>query len=129
MLVPDRVFWKDQATEIILPTLNGQIGVLTNHIPVLTGLDIGTVLIRTSASSDWLVICVMGGFALVKNNQVTVLVNEAEFASDIDATSAEALFLEAKTNLEKASEGKQKIDANLQFKKAKARLQVVNQNK
>jgi ATP synthase F1 epsilon subunit len=102
---------------------------LTNHIPVLTGLDIGTVLIRTRDSSDWLVICVMGGFALVKNNQVTVLVNEAEFASDIDSTSAESLFLEAKANLEKASEGKIKIDANLQFKKAKARFQVVNANK
>lgn len=71
----------------------------------------------------------MGGFALVKNNQVTVLVNEAEFASAIDVESAESLFLESKINLEKASEGKQKIDAKLQFKKAKARLQVVNQNK
>nr|AEQ94260.1 ATPase epsilon subunit [Eutreptia viridis] len=129
MLVPDRVFWKNKATEIILPTLNGQIGVLSNHIPVLTGLDIGTILIRTSDSVDWLVICIMGGFALVKNNQITVLVNEAEFSSDIDIATAESLFLEAKTNLEKVSEGKQKLDANLQFKKAKARFQVVRQAK
>jgi F0F1-type ATP synthase, epsilon subunit (mitochondrial delta subunit) len=71
----------------------------------------------------------MGGFALVKNNQITVLVNEAEFASDIDIATAESLFLEAKTNLEKVLEGKQKLDADLQFKKAKARFQVVKQGK
>lgn len=40
-LVPDRVFWKDNAKEVILPTLTGQMGVLTNHIPLLAGLDTG----------------------------------------------------------------------------------------
>lgn len=39
--VPDRVFWKTNAKEIILPTLTGQMGVLKDHIPILTGLDIG----------------------------------------------------------------------------------------
>lgn len=41
LFVPDRVFWKDNAKEIILPTLTGQMGVLKNHIPLLTGLDTG----------------------------------------------------------------------------------------
>ncbi len=41
LLVPDRVFWKDEVKEIILPTLSGQMGVLKGHIPLLTGLDIG----------------------------------------------------------------------------------------
>lgn len=39
--VPDRVFLKDTTKEIILPTLNGQMGILQDHIPILTGLDIG----------------------------------------------------------------------------------------
>ena len=39
--VPDRIFWKDEVKEIILPTLSGQMGVLKGHIPLLTGLDIG----------------------------------------------------------------------------------------
>lgn len=129
ILVPDRVFWKDKAVEIILPTLSGQMGILNNHIPVLTGLDTGVMLIRESSSSDWMVIAVMGGFALVKNNTVTVLVNEAELPSDIDSENVEAMFLEAKSDLEKSSEGKAKLEATLKFKKAKARMQVVNQNK
>lgn len=40
-LVPDRVFWKNEVKEIILPTLSGQMGVLKGHIPLLTGLDTG----------------------------------------------------------------------------------------
>lgn len=43
-------------------------GVLTNHIPLLTGLDTGLVNIRKDASSSWISLVVMGGFALVNDN-------------------------------------------------------------
>ena len=56
-------------------------GVLKDHIPLLTGLDIGLVLIRTATSANWIGVVVMGGFALVNNNKVTILVNEAELGS------------------------------------------------
>lgn len=56
-------------------------GVLTNHIPLLTGLDTGTIMVRNISSDTWNYIVVMGGFALVNNNKVTILVNEAEFGS------------------------------------------------
>lgn len=79
--MPDRIFWKDNAKEIILPTLSGQMGVLTNHIPLLTGLDTGLVMIRTDSSTNWINVVVMGGFALVNDNKVTILVNEAELGS------------------------------------------------
>lgn len=56
-------------------------GVLTNHIPLLTGLDTGLILVRKSMSSDWIGVVVTGGFALVNDNNVTILVNEAELGS------------------------------------------------
>lgn len=56
-------------------------GVLTNHIPLLTGLDTGLVLVRASNSSNWISVVVAGGFALVNDNKVTILVNEAELGS------------------------------------------------
>lgn len=80
-LIPDRVFWKDNAKEIILPTLTGQMGVLKNHIPLLTGLDIGLMLVKSEVDSNWIPVVVMGGFALVNDNKVTILVNEAELGS------------------------------------------------
>ena len=72
IMTPDRIFWNDQAEEIILPTNTGQMGVLSNHAPLITALDIGVMLIR--ANNDWISIALMGGFALVKQNQITVLV-------------------------------------------------------
>jgi F0F1-type ATP synthase epsilon subunit len=56
-------------------------GVLKNHIPLLTGLDTGVILVRKSKSSPWEYFVVAGGFALVNNNNVTILVNEAELGS------------------------------------------------
>jgi len=124
-LIPDRIFWKDSAKEVILPTLSGQLGVLTNHISLLTGLDIGIISVRKNASSDWTNFVVTGGFALVNDNKVTILVNEAELSSDINPEEAEANFLSTKLALDSAVEGKKKLEISSQYKKARARFQVI----
>ena len=69
----------------------------------------------------------MGGFALVKQNQVTILVNEAESSKTIEAEQAEAAFQEAKERLEQAQGEKQRVEATFSFKRARARYQVVKQ--
>ena len=125
IMTPDRIFWNDSAEEIILPTNTGQMGVLSNHAPLITALDIGVMLIR--AKNDWISVALMGGFALVKQNKVTVLVNEAESVKTIDAQEAENTFLTAKNKLEQAEGQKQKVEANFAFKRARARYQVIKQ--
>jgi len=127
IIVPDRVFWKDEAEEVILPTLTGQMGILSNHIATLTGLDSGAMLIRMG--SKWFAIALMGGFALIKENKVTILVNEAELSSDIDSDEAESFFLSAKSELELAAEGLNKVKAASRLKKAKARFETVQRIK
>jgi len=125
IMTPDQIFWNDQAEEIILPTNTGQMGVLANHAPLITALDIGVTLIRSK--SEWIPVALMGGFALVKQNQVTILVNEAESAKTIDPEQAEAAFQEAKTRLEQAQGEKQRVEATFSFKRARTRYQVVKQ--
>jgi F-type H+-transporting ATPase subunit epsilon len=122
IMAPDRIFWNEEAKEIILPTNTGQMGVLTNHTPLITGLDIGVMLVRTG--TEWVPMALMGGFALIKENKVTILVNEAELGSNIDAELAETEYLAAKEALEKADGRKAKIESNLNFKRARARYQV-----
>ena len=122
IMTPDRIFLNQQVEEMILPTNTGQMGVLTNHAPLITALDIGVMLIRTK--NDWTTIALMGGFALVKQNQVTVLVNEAESKETIDPIEAEKAFTAARQKLEQAEGQKQKVEANFSFKRAKARYQV-----
>ena len=125
IMTPDRIFWNDQADEIILPTNTGQMGVLTNHAPLITALDIGVTLIRSN--NEWIPVALMGGFALVKQNQVTILVNEAESAKSIEPEQAELAFQEAKLRLEQVEGEKQRVEATFVFKRARARYQVVKQ--
>ncbi len=126
IMTPDQIFWNDQAEEIILPTNTGQMGVLSNHAPLITALDIGVMLIRTK--NDWISLALMGGFALVKENQITVLVNEAESSETIETDQAENAFNEAKLQLDQAQGQKQKVEANFVFKRARARYQVVKKS-
>jgi ATP synthase F1 epsilon subunit len=126
IMTPDQIFLNEPADEIILPTNTGQMGVLSNHAPLISALDIGVMLIRTQ--NTWNSIALMGGFALVQQNQITVLVNEAESAKTIDKDEAELAFNEAKLQIEKAEGPKQKVEANFAFKRARARYQLVKTN-
>jgi ATP synthase F1 epsilon subunit len=123
-MTPDRIFSNEQAEEILLPTNTGQIGILTNHASLITALDIGVMLIRTK--KEWNSLALMGGFALVKQNQVTVLVNKAESKETIDPQEAEQTFIATKQKLEQAEGQKQKVEANFAFKRARARYQVIS---
>lgn len=129
VMAPDRVFYTATVSEVILPTSTGQMGILTNHTPLITGLDIGVMLVReegAKGSADWISMALMGGFALIKENTVTILVNDAELASTIDRAQAEQAFQEAQVAFEKAEGRKEKIETSLAFKRARARFQVVD---
>jgi F-type H+-transporting ATPase subunit epsilon len=126
VMAPNRIVWNSEIQEIILSTNSGQIGILPNHAPLLTALDIGVVKIRLK--EQWSTMALMGGFAMIENNQMTILVNEAEKANEIDLQEARDAFAKAKNNLTEAEGKKQVIEANLAFKRAKARLEAININ-
>lgn len=123
IMTPDRVFWNEKAEEIVLPTNTGQMGVLQNHAPLVTALEVGVMLVRSK--NEWTSLALMGGFAIVKQNKVTVLVNEAEAAETVDVQQAEKTFLDAQKRLSQVSGQKEKVEANFAFKRARARFQLV----
>jgi F-type H+-transporting ATPase subunit epsilon len=126
VMAPNRIVWNSEAQEIILSTNSGQIGILPNHAPLLTALDIGVMKVRIN--SNWSTMALMGGFAMIENNQLTILVNEAEKASEIDLEEAQQSFDLAQESLDQATGRKQTIEANLSFQRAKARLEAVKAN-
>ena len=128
IMTPDRVFLNKEVEEIILPTNTGQMGVLKNHAPLVTALEVGVILLRSKSAStagEWTSLALLGGFAIVKQNKVTILVNEAESAETVDAAEAEKNFLNAQQKMSQASTQKQKVEANFEFKRARARFQLV----
>ena len=70
-------------------------------------------------------IVLMEGFAEVENNKVTILCNGAEEGSSIDRTSAESELEKVTLLVDQAETKKEKIEATIQLRKAKARLQAV----
>jgi len=59
VLTPNRIVWDSEVKEIILPTNSGQIGVLPNHAPIASAVDIGILRIRLK--DQWLTMALMGG--------------------------------------------------------------------
>ena len=123
IITPDRIFLDAQAEEMILPTNTGQMGVLTGHAPLITALDIGVLLYRSK--KKWVSLALMGGFALIQKNNITVLVNEAESSSTINLQDARKAFESARQQWNQATNPKQKVSAHFALKRAQARYQVV----
>nr|YP_010517935.1 ATP synthase CF1 epsilon subunit [Stenocereus thurberi]UXN84201.1 ATP synthase CF1 epsilon subunit [Stenocereus thurberi] len=125
VLTPNRIVYNSEVVkEIILPTNSGQIGVLPNHAPIATAVDIGVLRIRLN--DQWLTIVLMGGFAIIGNNEITVLANEAESGSDIDPQEAQQTLEKAEAILRKAEGKRQIIEANLALRRAKTRVEATN---
>jgi F-type H+-transporting ATPase subunit epsilon len=123
VITPDKVVWDSTAEELILPSSTGQLGILTDHAPLLTALDIGVM--RVKAEGNWTSIVLMEGFAEVEDNKITILSNGAEEASSIDASTAQSELEKVTLLVDQAETKKEKIEATLELRKAKARLQAV----
>lgn len=123
IITPDRVFLNNKADEIILPTNTGQMGILTGHAPLITALDVGVLLFRSN--KKWISLALMGGFALIQENNLTVLVNEAESANTINLEDARGALENARQQLVQATNQKEKVSAQFSLKRAQARFQVV----
>uniref|UniRef100_UPI0030FE56D8 CF1 subunit epsilon n=1 Tax=Dactylicapnos scandens TaxID=1406284 RepID=UPI0030FE56D8 len=124
ILTPNRIVWDAEVKEIILSTNSGQIGVLPNHAPIATAIDIGILRIRLN--DQWVKIALMGGFARIGNNDITILVNDAEKDSDIDPKEAQQTLEITEANLSRAEGKRQTIEANLAVRRARTRVETLN---
>lgn len=122
VITPDKTVWDGLGQEVILPSTTGQLGILTGHAPLLTALDAGVMRVRTEG--QWVPIALLGGFAEVENNEVTVLVNGAQRGDQIDPQAAQRELEEAEEAMAKAETRKAKLEATQALKRARARYQA-----
>lgn len=126
VISPDKTVWDATAEEVILPSTTGQLGILSGHAPLLTALDTGVMRVRSSQNQDWVAIALMGGFAEVDQDEVTILVNGAERGDKINLDEARTAYTqaEARTNQAQNADRQEQIQATQAFKRARARLQA-----
>ncbi|MDX2255100.1 MAG: ATP synthase F1 subunit epsilon [Pseudanabaenaceae cyanobacterium bins.39] len=124
VISPDQTILDTVAEEVILPSTSGQLGILTDHAPLISALETGVLRFRKDKA--WAAIALTGGFAEVEENEVTVLVRGGELASSINAEEARKQLAEAEQALAniKAEDKQGKIRAEQNLRTARARVQA-----
>jgi F-type H+-transporting ATPase subunit epsilon len=117
LVAADRTVWSGQATMVVAKTADGDIGVLRNHMPVLSLLVDGVVEI-TPVDGDKLFAAVDGGFLSVAHNRVSVLSQHAVLSAEIDVDAA-------RSELESAGSDSDDEDAAVRARRAEARIRAV----
>jgi F-type H+-transporting ATPase subunit epsilon len=85
---PQRLLAREKAIRAQIPALDGYIGVLPDHAPLLSELGIGAMT-YTTPGDHFYSLALRGGFLEIHNNVVRVLTDFAEKAQEIDVTAAE----------------------------------------
>lgn len=124
VIAPDKTVWDSTAEEVVLPSTTGQLGILSGHAPLLTALETGVMRVRPG--KDWVAIALMGGFAEIEADEVTILVNGAERGETINLDAARAAYSEAEARVNQVQNGtrQEQIQATQALKRARARLQA-----
>lgn len=82
--IPNEIVYRNTVEEIILPSLTGKIGVLTDHTAAIIALDIGIVNIKETSVDNWIPVLILGGLAEIENNIVRIVVSDYETISKED---------------------------------------------
>ena len=123
LITPEKVLFEGQASEVILPTQNGQIGVLPNHEPLVTLSVPGEIEIKNDGETIHLVS--MGGFVEINNNSVKVLSDSAIRSEEIDAIAAEDAKVKAEQALKDAIDDTEVAAASAALEKSLLHLRIV----
>ena len=111
-----------EADFVVAPGIEGELGVLPRHIPLLTPLRAGEVTVRNDGNDEY--IFVAGGFLEVLPDKVVILADAAERAEDIDEARAEEARKRAQQLLEEKPEGVDAAVAAAALERAVMRLRV-----
>lgn len=115
--------------EVILPTLDGEIGVLQDHMPLVSVATTGAIAVRREprdADRDRDFFAISGGVIEISGNTLRVLVDEADHADDINEAEAEAAHERARQLLAEAKDQVSLEHAQQLVDRHAVRLQVAN---
>jgi F-type H+-transporting ATPase subunit epsilon len=90
LVAADRVVWSGQASEVLARTVEGDLGILSDHAPLLSLLVPGVVVITPLEGDDQVRAAVAEGFISVASNRVSILSEDAFLADEIDVAAAQA---------------------------------------
>lgn len=101
IVTPERLLLKKEADEIVVPGLDGELGILPGHTPLMSQLALAGLVSYRNGNEEGFAF-VSQGFVEVMPDRVTVLAEQAEFPEEIDLAKAKAAMQEAERILKTA---------------------------
>jgi F-type H+-transporting ATPase subunit epsilon len=125
LLTPEGAVFDDLAYMVIAPSVMGEVGILPRHTPFIAFLRMGETRIKLLDDSE-LVYATTEGYVSVEEDQVLVLVEQAELAGEIDRARAQEALERAQGALAEAEDDVARTAAESALRRAENRLRVAD---
>ena len=123
IITAERQVYSDEVDAVVAPGLEGQLGILPHHAPLMTALQPGELIIRKDGAEQFLV--VTGGFMEVLGDRVTILADAAEQSDEIDEQRAQAAMESAQERVRNRESDLELEGALSSLRRAQVRVNVV----
>ena len=127
IITAEQQVYSDDVEMVVAPGVDGQLGILPHHAPLMTMLQPGEILIRKDGSDTFLV--VTGGFMEVLGNKVTILADASERSDEIDEARAQTAMERAREQMASQETDLQLERAVSAMRRAQVRLNVVRRRR
>lgn len=129
IVTPERILFEEMVSQVSISTAMGQITILPNHIPLVSQLTSGEIIVKKDGAEEDLM-AISGGLVEVLSEQVVILADTAERAEEIDEARAEEARQRAEEALKtKVADAEQFAMFTAQIEKEMARLKVARRYK
>lgn len=123
VVAPDRTIFEGEVLSAVVPGVNGYMGIMANHEPIIAALETGIVECKDSRGQSTH-IAIGGGFMEVSGTKAIILANSGEAANEIDLSEAEKELEEARKALRGESSTVASEDAQDALKRAMNRIKA-----
>ena len=128
IVTPERRAYSDTVDSVQVPGVEGELGILPHHAPLITTLGVGELRIRKGGTDESFAI--VGGFLQVRPDKVVVMAETADLASEIDLDRAHEARREAERALETGyHEGADLAAARASLQQALLRIRVAERRR
>jgi F-type H+-transporting ATPase subunit epsilon len=123
-MTPERSFFSGLAEGVTVNTPDGQITVLAGHLPMVTPVNIGSVML--SIGGQWKEAFLSEGFMEVGHRRVVIVTQACEWPEDIDVQRAEGVMLRTREKLRQQTSVREYRTNKIALARAMARLRVTH---
>ena len=127
IITAERQVYSDEVDMVIAPGIDGQLGILPRHAPLMTMLKPGELTVRKNGEDIY--VAVSGGFMEVLGNRVSVLADACERSDEIDEERAQQAMDRAQESLANQESDMELKSALAAFQRAQVRLDLVRRRR